>query len=118
MKILLPKTLAEPLTIPWMLISSGGVSKTDIDDALNRLIDGYERKKLMPQTRHSPTSGVRTMLRVTAEIAGAYQASSTAFPIIECKIHTGHEYVVLLSLPNDKSLYHWSRKSFFPWSPS
>ena len=119
MKIKLPKTLAEPLTIPWMFMSPSSIaSKLDIDDALNGLIDNYERRNLMPRTPFSPTVGVCTMLRVTAEGSGAYQASSTAFPIIECKTHIGYEYVVLMSLPNDKNLYHWSRKSWFPWSPS
>ncbi len=119
MKIVLPKTLAEPGTIPWALISpSSIVSKLDIDDALNGLIDNYERRKLMPRTPFSPTVGVCTMLRVTAEGSGADDASATAHPIIECKEHIGYEFVVLMTLSNDKNLYHWSRKSWFPWYPS
>lgn len=118
MKIILPKTLAEPLTIPWFVISSfKEVSENGIDEALHDLIDVYERKKLMPR-HNSSTVGLCTMLRVTAERAGTDNVDAMAYPIIECKTHTGYEYVVLYSLPNDKSLYNWTRKSWFPWSPS
>jgi hypothetical protein len=117
MKIKLPKTLAEPLTIPWMLISSSDVTECDIDDALHNLIDNYERKNLMPEASSS-TTGICTMLRITAEVAGTDNVDALAYPIVEHAKHTGYEYVVLYSLPNSKNLYNWSRKSWFPWFPS
>lgn len=119
MKIKLPKTLAEPLTIPWAwIVPRMGVSKHEINDALHDLVDCYERENLIPGTPDSPLGGILAMLRSTAELAGASDASATAFPMIECKKHVGYEYVVLLGLPNDKKLYHWNRKSWFPYSPS
>lgn len=113
MKILLPKTLAEPLTIPWDdFITSDDVSEMNIIEALHRLIDNFERREIMPKFTTSPTEGVCTMLKITALEAGADQASSSSYPMIECKKHVGDEYVVLYALPNCKSLFNWSRKSW------
>ncbi len=114
MKIILPKTLAEPLTIPWFIVSSGDGTESVIDDALNGLIDNYERSNLMPRLPGDSTAGVCTMLRVTAAHAGTDNVDALAYPVIECKKHIGYEYVVLYSLPNSKLLYNWSRKSWFP----
>jgi len=117
MEIKIPKTLAEPLIIPWFIASSNA-TEYDIDNALNDLIDNYERRKIMPRLPGDSTRGVCTMLRVTANGAGTDNVDALAYPVIECKKHVGYEYVVLYSLPNSKNLYNWSRKSWFPWFPS
>jgi len=114
-KILLPKTLAEPGTIPWALISSSNkMLEIGINDALHDLIDDYERRHIMPCAPSSSIKGVCSMLRITAHGAGAHDAGATTYDLIECKKHVGYEYVILFSLPNDKNLYHWVRKSWFP----
>ncbi len=113
MKIKLPKTLAEPLTIPWVVKSSvNGASEIDISEALHRLMDNYVRRGTMPGKSDSPKE-VHNLLRLTAMTAGADNAMATSYPMIECKTHVGDDYVVLFSLPNSKSIYNWSRKSWY-----
>ena len=116
MKIVLPKTLAEPLTISWKFISVDATEE-DIQNALWELINDYETHKLMPRCPSS-TKSVRTMLEVTALGAGADKAGAGAYPMIECKKHVGYEYVVLFSIPGSKNLYNWSIKYWFPLSPA
>ncbi len=112
MKIVLPKSLAEPLIIPWDdFIPINDASEGNVAEALHRLIDNFERREIMPGKGEAP-KGVHSMLQITAEEAGADQASATSYPIFECKKHVGDDYVVIFSLPNSKSLYNWSRKSW------
>ncbi len=112
MKIVLPKSLAEPLTIPWKVISCG-VSISDISMELHLLIDDFEHREVMPWRPNDSTKSVRAMLEGRARKAGAVSVGATAFPLIEKEL-VGHEYVVLFNLPNDAKIHFWSRKAWFP----
>jgi len=118
MKIILPKTLAEPLTIPWFItrLHDEGLVES-IRDEIRRFFLSMEK------VGHTPKA-VRSDLRMTvkdflhilehvAKVHGGINVYSFIDKCMDGTKHIGYAYYVYFQVPNDPQLYNKCMISWF-----
>lgn len=121
MKIVLPKTLAEPLTIPWF---NSDKSTSDLVEHIMYAI--YEAFAASQVTRkeHMIIHDLLDMLVRVAERNGALEAIphyAHIWSTDEKRKHIGYRYFIHFKVPNDTRVHLESIRFYFgetPWCES
>lgn len=105
MKIILPITLAEPLTIPWdLIVSNEAAQYQTIYRALRKYLDVLERDGMSPRDgspRFISTANVEASLRVIARRSGGLDVMSLCGRVLDTGKCTGNIYHVWFRLRPD-----------------
>ncbi len=126
MKIILPKTLAEPLTIPWLgiaIMTNPGMADI-IKDAIRDYfitILGCDKEPISPLIKNGKSrltpGGMLYMLQATAEQAGGLNVYGELERNMNGTKHIGYSYYVFFTIPGSDKLHHKCMLSWFPPVP-
>jgi len=118
MKIKIPKTLAEPLIIPWFFPKLSGEKLVEsIRDAIR---DFFLRMEKMGHTPKATRSNFRMtiedflhILEHVAEVHGGIKVYSFVDKCMDGTKHIGYSYYIYFEIPNGGILYNKCMISWF-----
>jgi len=119
--IVLPKTLAEPLTIPWFVpVPYDADLERRIKDrltacfeAINGQFNPIDKTCVVDGQLHTSVRGLLVVLRETAENMGALRVTATSDKTTHRGKHIGNTYIVLFRVPHDIKEHIWGGVSWF-----
>ncbi len=124
MKIVLPKTLAEPWTIPWFMLSNVPDALSDaISLALREYFDTLDSGDHVPNPVKDPGFGTVRLdpqtlleaLKALAQELGAKDVETAYDHLINGPKHIGYSYRVHFHVPNRRRVQMWVINSWFHW---